>query len=164
MQKSAFRVFTVVLGMAGGVAVSGLCSAEPAAASPARIGVEKVLRSVEAAMSRGESAEKVTRMLYSDDAVIAEGDTGSMRGMAAAIEGVHGFFDALGPGGGKGCKFTLVDPAVQSTETFASFISLICKPNPPTLKEEMDLRLMYVWKKLPQGWRVVLESVQAGNF
>jgi hypothetical protein len=24
--------------------------------------------------------------------------------------------------------------------------------------------LLYSWKKLPQGWRVVLETVQAGKF
>lgn len=164
MKNSVLWAYTAVLVATAG-AVTGVSFADPPTEqAQSRLAVEKVLRSVESAMTRGESAEKVTKMLYADDVVITEDEPGSMRGTAAAIKGVQDFFDALGPGGGKGCKFTIIDPAVATSTTFTSFLSLGCKANPPVLKDELDMRLTYTWKKLPQGWRVVLETVQAGKF
>jgi ketosteroid isomerase-like protein len=129
-----------------------------------RAAIEDKLRSVEGALARGDSADKIARMLYADNVVITEDAPGSMRGTAAAIKGVQEWLDALGPGGAKGCKYGVVEPTVESSETFSSYLSLHCKANPPVLKEDMDLRMIYVWQKLPQGWRVVLESVQSGKF
>ena len=164
MKNSVLWTCTTALG-ATAAALSGVFfAAPPAAQAQSRAAVEGVLHSVESAMGRGDTAEKVTKMLYADDVVITEDEPGSMRGIAAATKGVQDFFDALGPGGGKGCKFTIIDPVVASSTTFSSFLFLSCKANPPVLKDELDMRLTYTWKKLPQGWRVVLETVQAGKF
>jgi hypothetical protein len=83
--------------------------------------------------------------------------------MADTIKDVQGWMDSLGPGGTKGCKYTIVDPVVSSATTFSSFLLLRCRANPPVLKEDQVLRMMYVWKKLPEGWRVVLEMYAAGK-
>ena len=164
MKNTVLWAYAAALGMTAGV-VPGIALANPPAAqAQSRAAVESVLRAVEAALARGDTAEKVTKMLYADDVVITEDEPGSMRGIAAATKGVQGFFDALGPGGGKGCKFNIIDPVVASSTTFSSFLFLSCKANPPVLKDDLDMRLTYTWKKLPQGWRVVLETVQAGKF
>jgi ketosteroid isomerase-like protein len=83
--------------------------------------------------------------------------------MAATIKDVQAWMDSLGPGGAKGCKYTIVDPVVSSTTTFSSFILLHCKANPPVLAKDQDLRMMYVWRKESQGWRVVLEVYEEGK-
>jgi len=126
--------------------------------------IQQVLTTLEAALARGDSAEDTARMLYAEDVLISSPDTPVVRGIEGATAAVQDFFDALGPGGGKGCKYRVIDPVVASSATFASFLSLSCKANPPVLAEDLDLRLVYVWKKLPQGWRVVLETVQYGTF
>jgi ketosteroid isomerase-like protein len=164
MKNTVLWAYFAALGMTAGVVPGMALANPPAAQAQSRAAVESVLRAVEAALARGDTAEKVTKMLYAEDIVITEDEPGSIRGLAAATQGVQGFIDSYGPGGGKGCKFTLVDPAVASSTTFTSYLSLSCKANPPVLKENMDLRLLYSWKKLPQGWRVVLETVQAGKF
>jgi ketosteroid isomerase-like protein len=164
MKNSVLWTCTTALG-ATVAALSGVSfAAPPTAQAQSRAAVESVLHSVESAMARGDTAEKVSKMLYADDVVITEDEPGSMRGITAATQGVQGFFDALGPGGGKGCKFNIIDPVVASSTTFSSFLFLSCKANPPVLKDDLDMRLTYTWKKLPQGWRVVLETVQAGKF
>jgi ketosteroid isomerase-like protein len=164
MKNSVHWACAVALGMAAG-AVPGITFADaPAAQVQSRAAVEKVLHSVEAALTRGDTAEKVTKMMYAEDVVIAEDEPGAMRGIASATKGVQDWIASLGPGGGKGCKFTLVDPPVASSTTFTSFLALSCKANPPVLEDDMNLRLLYSWQKFPQGWRVVLETVQAGKF
>jgi ketosteroid isomerase-like protein len=125
--------------------------------------IEHALQTLEQALVRGDSATAVAKSLYAeDDLLTGEGEAGSTRGMAATIKDVQGWMDSLGPGGTKGCKYTIVDPVVSSPTTFSSFLLLKCKANPPVLKADQDLRMMYVWKKLPQGWRVVLEMYESG--
>ncbi|MDB6105811.1 MAG: SnoaL-like protein [Gammaproteobacteria bacterium] len=143
---------------------AALSANQSAGKGTVRAAIENRLHSVEAALARGDSAENITRMLYADNVMITEDAPGSMRGTPAAIKGVQEWLDALGPGGAKGCKYGVVGPTVESSETFSSYLSLHCRANPPVLKEDMDLRMIYVWQKLPQGWRVVLESVQSGKF
>jgi ketosteroid isomerase-like protein len=103
-------------------------------------------------------------MLYAnDDRLTGEGEAASTRGMADTIKDVQGWMDSLGPGGTKGCKYTIVDPVVSSATTFSSFLLLRCKANPPVLATDQELRMMYVWKKEAQGWRVVLEMYESGK-
>jgi ketosteroid isomerase-like protein len=164
MKNSVHWAYAVALGMTAGAVPVITFANPPGAQAQSRAAVETVLHSVEAALTRGDTAEKVTKMMYAEDVAITEDEPGAMRGIAAATTGVQGFIDSLGPGGGKGCKFALVDPVVASSTTFTSFLSLSCKANPPVLKDDMNLRLLYSWQKFPQGWRVVLETVQAGKF
>jgi ketosteroid isomerase-like protein len=164
LEKTMNTRATLITALALATCSAAASADQSAERATARAAIESKLHSVEAALARGDSAEKITRMLYADNVVITEDPPGSMRGTAAAIKGVQEWLDALGPGGAKGCKYGVVEPTVESSETFSSYLSLHCKANPPVLKEDMDLRMIYVWQKLPQGWRVVLESVQSGKF
>lgn len=152
--------------VATSVLVSSVAGAvQPAIAADAtRTQIEASLKTLEKALVRGDSATAVSKLLYADDDLLTgEGEAGGTRGMAATIKDVQGWMDSLGPGGTKGCKYTIVDPVVSSETTFSSFVLLKCKANPPVLKADQELRMMYIWKKLPQGWRVVLEMYESGK-
>jgi ketosteroid isomerase-like protein len=138
--------------------------AAPVAKDTTRVEIEAAVRKLESALARGDSASQVSKLLYSeDDLLTGEGEAGGTRGMDATIKDVQGWMDSLGPGGTKGCKYTIVEPAVSSATTFSSFILLRCKANPPVLPKDQELRMMYVWRKQPEGWRVVLEVYEEGK-
>jgi ketosteroid isomerase-like protein len=140
-----------------------LFAASPPAADTRRQ-IADALHSLEAALARGDNATQISHMLYAnDDRLTGEGETASTRGMADTIKDVQGWMDSLGPGGTKGCKYTILDPVVSSATTFSSFLLLHCKANPPILKDDQELRMMYVWKKQAPGWRVVLEMYESGK-
>jgi hypothetical protein len=144
--------------------VSPSSSATTSTADVTRAEIEHALQAIERALARGESAAALSKMLYAENALLAgEGEDGSTRGMAATIKDYQAWIDSLGPGGTKGCKYTIVDPVVASATTFSSFLQLHCKANPPVLLKDQDWRLIYVWKKQPEGWRVVLEMYASGK-
>jgi hypothetical protein len=160
-------IFIARAGLAATWLLMCLPQTSPAAPSEADRTKEQIasaLHSIEHALARGDNATQISKMLYaSDDLLTGEGEPGSTRGIADTIKDVQGWMESLGPGGTKGCKYTIVDPVVASASTFSSFILLRCKANPPVLKEDQVLRMMYVWKKLPEGWRVVLEMYASGT-
>ena len=138
--------------------------AAPLSAGDTRSQIVDALHSLEGALARGDNATQISNMLYAnDDRLTGEGEAASTRGMADTIKDVQGWMDSLGPGGTKGCKYTIVDPVVSSATTFSSFLLLRCKANPPVLATDQELRMMYVWKKEAQGWRVVLEVYESGK-
>jgi ketosteroid isomerase-like protein len=146
-------------------AVASVGLASVAAADTSRTEIVAGLAKVQAALTRGDSAEKISRMLYSDDVLMIEpGNDPPSRGIQSAIAGVQAWMDSLGAGGVKACSYKVIDPVVSSEKTFSSFLQMYCKANGTTNKEDMNLRLMYVWAKRPEGWRVVLESVNEGKF
>ena len=137
-----------------------------AAVSPVQSMAEitQVLKTMEQALARGDDAAKVSKMLYAeDDLLVGEGEAGATRGIKDTIPDVQGWYDSLGPGGTKGCHYTIVDPVVSSPSAFTSFILLRCKANPPVLPQDQELRMLYAWKKYPLGWRVVLEMWAPGK-
>ena len=168
MKHSLARILVVALGLTASMLPGASAEAKETltrAERKAQAAVWQTLQNVEVALQSGASAEKLVEMLYAENIVITEEPpVVNLRGTKQAIEGVQAFLDYLGPGGGKGCKYRLVEPYVASATTFSSYLALNCSANPPTMKENLDLRLLYVWKKLPQGWRVVLETVQTGMF
>ena len=136
---------------------------EPAADGP-RAQIAVTLKSMEKALARGEDATTISKMLYASNVLITgEGEVGGTRGIDAATKDVQGWMDSLGPNGAKGCGYTIVDPVVSSTTTFSSFILLKCTANPPVLPADQELRMMYIWQKQAQGWRVVLEMWAPGK-
>lgn len=144
--------------------ISASSSATTATADGTRVDIERALQTLEMALARGEGATALSKVLYAqDDLIIGEGEGGGARGMAATIKEYQEWIDSLGPGGTKGCKYTIVDPVVASATTFSSFLRLHCKANPPVLPKDQDWRLMYVWRKQPDGWRVVLEMYVSGK-
>jgi len=144
---------------------STTASASGQVAAQAKREIEQALRGMETLQERGADGKELSKALYAEEIVIVgEGDSKAQRGLAAATAETQGWLDSLGPNGVKTCKFTLVDPVVASRETFSSFVLLHCKANPPVMREDQDLRMMYIWKKYPQGWRVVLEMFAPGKF
>jgi ketosteroid isomerase-like protein len=129
-----------------------------------RAQIEQALRSVEQALARGNSAVSISKMMYAEDDMLAgEGQAGSTRGIAGTIKDFQEWIDSLGPAV-RTCKFAIVGPVVASTTTFSSFVQLHCNANPPALVKDQDYRVIYVWRKQPDGWRVVLEMYLSGKF
>lgn len=127
--------------------------------------VLKTLDAVENALAANKSVAEVTNLLYASEpypVVVGDGDAKATRGHAGILADMKAWMEGLGPNGGKGCKFTLPDPVVGTSSTFASFVILHCKANPPVMPKDQDLRMVYVWRKFPQGWRVVLEQFEEG--
>jgi hypothetical protein len=138
------------------------CSA--AAPSP-RDEVLIVLRSVQDAIVRGDSPTAIATMQYAPNVVIVgEGDKEPERGLKAAASALDAFVTSLGPNGQKSCRNELAEPTVASANTYASFLLIHCGANPPARPDPIDVRCLYVWQKLPQGWRVVLEQWGVGTF
>lgn len=152
----------------GAASASLISCAVVTVASPANGTLNEIkaaMNAVEAAVLGGESPAKVAELLYAPDVVmVGEGEANATRGMKAAVAALESHWASLGPDGQKHCKLRLTDEqAVASATTYAAFLVLHCEPNPPAMKEAMDFRTMYVWKKLPQGWRVALEMWGAGS-
>ncbi|MBL8267628.1 hypothetical protein [Steroidobacter sp.] len=127
--------------------------------------IKAEMATVETALMGGASPAKVAELLYAPDVVmVGEGEAGVTRGMKSAVQALEEHWAGLGPDGQKHCKLTLTgEQAVASATTYAAFLVLHCKPNPPATKEAMDFRTVYVWKKLPQGWRVAIEMWGVGK-
>lgn len=125
--------------------------------------VQDALRAVERAFQSEASPAALAALLYTSDVVIVgEGDAKATRGITAAVKDVQGWYDSLGPHGQRTCKYTLVMPIVQSESTFSAFYLLHCSPNPPIHPKDEQLRMIYAWRKEPQGWRVALEMWAPG--
>jgi ketosteroid isomerase-like protein len=133
-------------------------------ANDVRAQIVATLGAITSSLSRGDSVEKVTKMLYTSDSLILEPGEPPSRGLQSALKAMQVWEDSLGPGGVKDCKFTVIDPVVSTSTTFSSFLYLTCKSNGVTTHKDMQLRLLYVWERRPEGWRVILESVQEGAF
>ena len=162
MKRAGIAVLAAAVTFTG---IAAADSAPSAKASGTRAEVAAALSAVSAARTRGDSAAKVAKMRYADDILIVEpGNDPPIRGIAATTTAVKEWMDSLGPGGVKACTYKIVDPVVATAKTFSSFLHMVCKANGTTTKEDMNLRLVYVWEKRPEGWRVVLESVHEGAF
>lgn len=156
--------------MTGGVATALIIVAATVAVADApeqtpREQIKAHVDAVQTAVMRGDSPAQVAQLLYAPDIImVGEGEAGPTRGMKAAIKALEDHWASLGPDGQKHCTLSLgSDPGVGSATTYAAFVLLHCEPNPPTIKEPSDFRTVYVWKKLPQGWRVAIEQWGAGK-
>ena len=152
-----------------GVATAFLIAMTALGADPDKLDTRDQIKAkiaeVNAAVIGGKSPPEVTELLYAPDMIaIGEGEPEATRGIKAMTAGIEASWAASGPDGQKKCVLSLTDDAgVASADTYASFVTLHCEPNPPAVKEAMDIRAIYVWKRLPQGWRVVLEQWGVGK-
>lgn len=161
------RIPGILIGLGAAVAIAGAAVADcgPTTHNPTGE-IQAAIDAFQAAVTRGESAAKAAELLFAPDVVmVGEGEAGSRRGIKIAIAEMEAHWAAMGPGGIQKCaRLKLAeDTAVYSAETYASFLELHCEPNPPAVSEAQDVRLIYVWKKLPQGWRVALEQWGIGK-
>ena len=161
LRKRLHSALTITMSL-----VTGLPAfAEPEQEASPRSEVLSVLREVEAGIARGASPEESAKLMYSPDVIIVgEEDPGARRGLPSTIEAVAAFQASLGPNGAKGCRYELPAGEVSSPTTFTSFVLLHCKANPPALAEDLDVRMIYSWAKLPEGWKIVLEMWGIGRF
>ena len=154
-----FRRLTIVTGVAIAFLTANVATADASEPrSNPRDEIKAVIKATQIAIANGASATELSEMLYAPDIIeVGEGEPGPKLGMKSAIAEVEAHWASLGPGGHKKCKLRLADyPGLASETTYASFVVLHCEPNPPALMEAQDIRCLYVWKKLPQGWRVVM--------
>lgn len=113
----------------------------------------------------GLTTTELAKRFYTEDAIIAgEGEAAPRRGIKGAVAALDEWFAYLGPGGNKGCNFTVQDGVVSSGNMASVFVVLSCKPNPPKTDKQETIRQLFVLKRTPQGWRVVQEMWQAGGF
>jgi ketosteroid isomerase-like protein len=138
--------------------------AEDAATAKARVEAKQAVEAAQKLLQSGASAEDFVNAVYADDVVMIGGTPGAKRGKAAALAEVKAWFNYMGPNGTKGCSYTMEDPAVVSPNSYASFLNLHCKANPPSVNKDEDYTETYVWKKTPTGWRVALEMWAEGKF
>lgn len=113
----------------------------------------------------GLTTTELAKRFYTDDAIITgEGEAVPRRGVKGAVTALDEWFAYLGPGGNKGCTFTVQDTVVSSGDMASVFAVLTCKPNPPKTDKQETIRQLFVLKHTPKGWRVVHEMWQAGTF
>lgn len=161
------RVRQVLVGLVSAVAIAGTAVADCDSTTPNPTAeIRATIDAFQAAVTRGESAATAARLLFAPNVItVGEGEAGSRRGIETAIAEMTAHWAAMGPGGIQKCdKLKLAaDTAVYSADTYAAFLELHCEPNPPAVNEAQDVRVLYVWKKLPQGWRVALEQWGVGK-
>jgi hypothetical protein len=117
------------------------------------------------ANASGMPAQALAERFYLPDAtIIGEGEAAPRRGMAAAVVALREWNDYLGPGGQKGCQFTMQEPVVSDGRVAAAYAVLSCKANPPKLMKDETIRQLFVFKRTAAGWRVAHEMWQAGGF
>lgn len=141
-------------------------SADEATVHSSRAEVEKVMRAAEKLFAAGAnaSAKDLASLLYTPDVVIVgEGDAQAKRGMANAVTDVQAWYDWLGPDGQRTCTYTMTTPVIASGTMLAAFTLLHCGANPPAHPKEVEVRVLHVWNKGPQGWRVELEMWAPGK-
>ncbi len=153
------------------LSVAGFLSlgADARDASPAPFVDEQEIRQFfadqDSANRAGQSTEALARRFYADDVVVSgEGEPGLQRGIKGAIDELGAWFDYLGPGGNKGCSFTVDKTIVSAPGMASAFVLLHCNANPPKLQKEETVRQLFVLRRTPQGWRVAQEMWQAGGF
>lgn len=113
----------------------------------------------------GLTTTELAKRFYTEDAIITgEGEAAPRRGIKGAVAALDEWFAYLGPGGNKGCNFTMQDGVVSSGQMAAVFVVLSCKPNPPKTDKQETIRQLFVLRRTPQGWRVAQEMWQAGGF
>ena len=134
--------------------------------SATRNEVQAAMDAFQAAVRSGQSAAQAAELLYTHDVIIVgEGGAPPSRGRPAAVAAMQAHWSSLGRDGVKRCNLSLSgDAAVASAETYASFFALHCDPVAPSSEHIEDIRGIYVWRKTPQGWRVVLEQWGVGKF
>lgn len=108
--------------------------------------------------------ELAERFYLRDATIIGEGEDRAKRGMVAAVQALREWNTYLGPGGQKGCNFTLQEPVVSGGDMAAAYAVLSCKANPPMLDKAQTIRQLFVFKHTSAGWRVAQEMWQSGGF
>lgn len=127
--------------------------------------IRAFLAGQEKANAQGLSASDLAKRFYMPHVtIIGEGESEAKRGMEAAVKALQDWNDYLGPGGQKGCHFTMQEPVVSAGDMASAYAVLSCKPNPPKLEKGETIRQLFVFKRTPAGWRVAQEMWQAGNF
>jgi len=120
------------------------------------------LKHVADALRSGASATEFSRLMYSPDLiVVGEGWPRAIRGAEAFLPDLTILLDAWGPNAD--LTFTIVDPVLDGVDVATTLVDVYVAPKKPTATAEC-YRVIYAWKRLADGWRVVAEMFTVGSF
>lgn len=112
--------------------------------------------SAEAAIDRHASTAEVAHIFYNDDLVVTIQGDKTYHGLQSFMRPLAGYLQGI-----ERCHFKLMKPVQHSGEVAAAFVQERCDPAKPGDAAE-DLRILYVFKHGPKGWRVSQESAMEG--
>jgi hypothetical protein len=122
----------------------------------------QVLQHVADALRTGASATQFSELLYSPDLiVVGEGWPRAIRGIEAFLPDLTSLLDGWGPNAD--LTFTIVDPVFDGADVATTLVDVYVAPKKTTALAEY-YRVVYAWKRLPQGWRVAAEMYTVGSF
>lgn len=138
-----------------GLAAHADSPAHPAVDS-AQAGILAMFASARAAIHRHASTEEVAHIFYNDDLVVAIQGDRAYHGLRSFMRPLAGYLQGV-----ERCHFKLMEPVQHSGDIAAAFVQEHCDPAKPGDAAE-DLRILYVLKHGPKGWRVSQESAMEG--
>lgn len=139
--------------------VAPMAHAAPLAAkTSARAEISAKLASLEAAMARGDAADRIVELIYWPDAVAGmEGIPEPMRGYAQLAEVMKA---AVPEGKGVICKLALVGPVTVSGTLATAYGNNSCQGATPDKPETSHS--LYVFQKRGGQWKVLREQIATG--
>jgi ketosteroid isomerase-like protein len=145
-------------------ALSALSCASAQAAEKAHIQpLDKAIQARYDAITKmlesGTPSADIGRALYWPDVIVTgQGAEKVYRGLDALQPTLAAVLKDLGPH----CKFSVRDPAAQSGSVAAVYSQLGCK-SATAGQPDINLRLLYVWEKRGNEWKVVREMYSEGT-
>lgn len=147
-------------GVAALLGLLGTAAATAAQTGPAPLnaGVEARYRLLEKLFASGASADAVYKELYWPEIVATgQGEPKVYRGPAEMKPLLGQYLQEMG----RACKYSVFDPAVQDGDLAVVWTQLTC--NYGQAKPAMNLRVLYVWQRRGQDWRVIREAWSDGT-
>ena len=121
-------------------------------------GVEARYRLLEKLFAAGASAEAVYKELYWPEIVATgQGESKVYRGPAEMTPLLGEYLKAMG----RNCRYSVADPAVQDGNLSVVWTQLSCTYGQG--KPDLNLRVLYVWQRRGEQWRVIREAWSDGK-
>jgi ketosteroid isomerase-like protein len=149
---------TRVLSIALSASLAGTLCAADAPKSDARTEIEAMLTSVDRLVKSRAPVEEIAEAFYDPELLITgEGEKGLYRSRAEFMKPLESFV-----ANGGSCVLKIVDPVRHSGNLAAAFVSEHCKGT-DSKNPDSDARILYVFKKGANGWRVTMEMYGGGG-
>jgi ketosteroid isomerase-like protein len=136
----------------------GLSRAADTPKPDVRAEIEAMLQSVDRLVKAHAPVKDIAEAFYEPDLLITgEGEKGLYRSREAFMKPLQAFVE-----NGSGCTLKIVDPLRHSGSFAAAFVSEHCKA-PDSKDADSDARVLYVFRKGANGWRVTMEMYDNGT-
>lgn len=127
-----------------------------------RVELAAVFRQAADALRAGASAVEFSRLLYVPElVVVGEGWPRAIRGVDAFLPDLAALLDGWGPNAD--LTFSIIDPVLHDGDVATTLVDVYVAPKKPTAVAEY-YRVVYAWRRAPQGWRVAAEMYTVGSF